>query len=416
MKRVFMFLLIMAFTAISTLSSENGSIHIFNSGDTISSSQMNSNFQLLAKQFKTNQKVINCPEDSIIDAIDEGYNHLIINGTCQTTFVISPFHLPWVELYGLEVTKPIVHLTLEGGTNGELAKTSEGFGMFVYGGALSIKNITFSQPIYASLSARVSIDNSSISKINSQHGSAIDINNAEINCDDSVSVCIYLTGSSNFRGEKLTVNSNSDTMFEAEFSSSAEIKESTFNDTSLNSDGGNTSIDIDRNSSVQFEDTTITMNDADVVVDLGGYLNLNGGEIRRNTGSPTVRVKAGIFEVYNGGTVSEITCESGLSYAPVDDVNGKTISPPSCKDLPSTSSSSNSFVQITTGNCISNGYKNLSSHECSQATNLMVDILRSETGVTGCKLEEGGNIVYNSKITSSTPAERDWVHKIFCKE
>ena len=48
----------MAFTAISTLSSENDSIHIFNSGDTISSSKMNSNFQLLAKQFKTNQKIL----------------------------------------------------------------------------------------------------------------------------------------------------------------------------------------------------------------------------------------------------------------------------------------------------------------------------------------------------------------------
>ena len=137
-----MFLLIMAFTAISTLSSENGSFHIFNSGDTISSSKMNSNFQLLAKQFKTNQKVINCPEDSIINAIDDGYNHLIINGTCQTTFVISPFHLPWVAQYGLEVTKPIVHLTLEGGTNGVLEKTTNGFGMFVFGGAILIKNIT----------------------------------------------------------------------------------------------------------------------------------------------------------------------------------------------------------------------------------------------------------------------------------
>lgn len=323
MKKIFSLVMIMALISFSAFSSETNSIQSFNSGDTISSSQMNSNFQFLTKQFKTNEKVINCPEDSITDAIDEGFNHLIINGTCQTTFMISPFHLPWVAQYGLEVTKPIVHLTLEGGTNGVLEKTNNGFGMFVFGGAVLIKNITITQPIYASLSARVNIDNSTISKINSQQGSAIDINSTNINCDNSESICIYLTGSSNFRGEKLTVNSNTDTMLEAEFSSSAEIKESTFNDTSLNSDGGNTSIDIDRNSSVQFEDTTITMNDADVVVDLGGYLNLNGGEIRRNTGSPTVRVKAGTFEVYNQGIVLDIECESQrFSYVPIDNSTG----------------------------------------------------------------------------------------------
>ena len=109
MKKIFSLVMIMALTSFSAISSETNSIQSFNSGDTISSSQMNSNFQFLTKQFKTNEKVINCPEDSITDAIDEGFKHLIINGTCQTTFMISPFHLPWVAQYGLEVTKPIVH-------------------------------------------------------------------------------------------------------------------------------------------------------------------------------------------------------------------------------------------------------------------------------------------------------------------
>ena len=127
MKKIFSLVMIMALTSFSAISSETNSIQSFNSGDTISSSQMNSNFQFLTKQFKTNEKVINCPEDSITDAIDEGFNHLIINGTCQTTFMISPFHLPWVAQYGLEVIKPIVHLTLEGGTNGVLEKTNKAY-------------------------------------------------------------------------------------------------------------------------------------------------------------------------------------------------------------------------------------------------------------------------------------------------
>ena len=36
--------------------------------------------------------------------------------------------------------------------------------------------------------ARVNIDNSTISKINSQQGSAIDIHSRNINCDNSVSI------------------------------------------------------------------------------------------------------------------------------------------------------------------------------------------------------------------------------------
>ena len=40
----------------------------------------------------------------------------------------------------------------------------------------------------------------------------------------------------------------------------------------------------------EFEDTNITMNDADIVVEMGGILNLNGGQIVRNNGSPTLRV------------------------------------------------------------------------------------------------------------------------------
>ena len=53
--------------------------------------EVNSNFQFLAKQFKKNEKTINCPNDNISQAIADGYNHLIINGTC--TF--SPLITPW---------------------------------------------------------------------------------------------------------------------------------------------------------------------------------------------------------------------------------------------------------------------------------------------------------------------------------
>ena len=53
---------------------------------------------------------------------------------------------------------------------------------------------------------------------------------------------------------------------------------------------------------VQFEDTNININDGDVVVELGGILNLNGGQIVRNNGSPTLRVSG---EVLFGNTMGE---------------------------------------------------------------------------------------------------------------
>lgn len=203
MKRIFILMMIMGFTSISAFSSDNDSIHIFNSGDTISSSQMNFNFQFLAKQFKTNQKVINCPSDSISKAIEDGYNHLIINGTCQFTPLISPFHLSDFEQYGFSFTKPTTHLTFEGGTNEILEKDPSAFGMLIFGGSLLIKNMTISQNIYASLSARVNISNSTIIKINSQQSSSVDLYNTIINCVDND--CIFVNGSSDLRGENLTI-------------------------------------------------------------------------------------------------------------------------------------------------------------------------------------------------------------------
>ena len=50
-------------------------------------------------------------------------------------------------------------------------------------------------------------------------------------------------------------------------------------------------------------------------MEYNGFLNLNGGSITRNSGTPTVKVKGpGIFLVYNNGSVSDITCEGAFAY------------------------------------------------------------------------------------------------------
>ena len=70
---------------LSTLAfgSDNRSApNVFSTGSTISSSQMNENFNFLASEIR--EKDVNCDNgESITDAINEGYNSLTIRGNCN---------------------------------------------------------------------------------------------------------------------------------------------------------------------------------------------------------------------------------------------------------------------------------------------------------------------------------------------
>ena len=56
--------------------------NVFSPGNTISSSQMNENFNFLAS--KARVKTVNCDSgETIADAINEGFNYLKISGTCD---------------------------------------------------------------------------------------------------------------------------------------------------------------------------------------------------------------------------------------------------------------------------------------------------------------------------------------------
>ena len=136
--------------------------------------------------------------------------------------------------------------------------------------------------------------------------------------------CLYVTGSSYLKADNITVNITSkESYMDFTESSFSEIKNSTFNDTSPNPDGGNTLMWIGTNGGVQFEDTNITMNDADIVVEMGGILNLNGGQIVRNNGSPTLRVgHRGTFWEYNDGTIDDIKCEGQYGLIKIDNSSG----------------------------------------------------------------------------------------------
>ena len=286
--------------------------------------EVNSNFQFLAKQFKKNEKTINCPNDNISQAIADGYNHLIINGTCVFSPLITPWDLPEFKQYGFTSIHPTTQLTLEGGTNGIIDQDPNmPWGMLVYGGVLNIKNLTLNQKIFTNVGSRANVSNSIIKGIAVMQGSSVSLNHTTLNCAGDG--CLTVMGSSYLRADNMTVNNSSEESF-MDFSESSfsEIRNSNINDTSTNSDEKNTLIWIATNAGVQFEDTNININDGDVVVELGGILNLNGGQIVRNNGSPTLRVgDRGTFWEYNDGTIDDIQCDGQYGLIKIDNSSGK---------------------------------------------------------------------------------------------
>ena len=65
--------------------------HTFSANSAAKAEEVNENFQFLANQFKVNKNTIDCTTDNMTKAIEDGYNHLVINGTCTENLLISQF-------------------------------------------------------------------------------------------------------------------------------------------------------------------------------------------------------------------------------------------------------------------------------------------------------------------------------------
>ena len=67
--------------------------HTFSANSAAKAEEVNENFQFLANQFKVNKKTIDCSTDNMTKAIEDGYNHLVLNGTCSENLLITPIYL-----------------------------------------------------------------------------------------------------------------------------------------------------------------------------------------------------------------------------------------------------------------------------------------------------------------------------------
>ena len=108
--------------------------NVFSSGSTISSSKMNENFNFLASEIRA--KDVYCDNgETIMDAINEGYNSLTIRGNCNgaiAVYKLSP------SAYGFSYNdmpnKPISYLDIKGFNNDKsdtITTPSGGFDFFV---------------------------------------------------------------------------------------------------------------------------------------------------------------------------------------------------------------------------------------------------------------------------------------------
>ena len=163
MKKILGFMMMVGLLAMPSHASDNRSApNVFSSGSTISSSKMNENFNFLASEMR--EKSVYCDNgETINDAINEGYNSLIIYGTCDGAFMVyqmdpTPFGINLDDL----PNKPISHLRIKGGgqnRSSTISNTSGGMtSMVTTTGFLQLINLTFNDKLNVSDGSVLFID------------------------------------------------------------------------------------------------------------------------------------------------------------------------------------------------------------------------------------------------------------------
>ena len=152
MKKILGLVMMLGCLAITSRHSDNRSApNVFSSGSTISSSQMNENFNFLASEIR--ERYVYCNSGyTISEAINEGYNSLTIYGTCDGGLMVYMFDPnAFGVTYSQMLNKPISHLIITGGDSNRASKiinTSGGMNSMVTSkGYLQLYNLTFNDKI-----------------------------------------------------------------------------------------------------------------------------------------------------------------------------------------------------------------------------------------------------------------------------
>jgi len=153
MKKIFGLLMILVVGSITQASDNRSAPNVFSSGSTISSSQMNENFNFLASEIR--EKDVYCDNgDTISDAINAGYNSLTIFGACDGGVVAYMFD---PVIYGVSfnqmLNKPVSHLIIKGGEANRAAVIKNTAALMESGAMqksfLELSNLTFNDSLNA---------------------------------------------------------------------------------------------------------------------------------------------------------------------------------------------------------------------------------------------------------------------------
>ena len=394
--------------------------NVFSSGSTISSSQMNENFNFLASEIR--EKDVNCNNgETITDAINEGYNSLTIYGSCNSAIAVyrldpSPFGWSYSDL----PNKPLSSLIIKGGNNdGSDSITAPSTGNFkffvkdnafvqlnkitltteisVYEGAmLRLDDCTLNGYVEVNNNATFISHDSNITSMNDdpairvKANSHAHIENSDITGSSSGYEAIWLwnNGSIMLQGTSSVTAPSGTSAISLTTASSAVIND----DVQINS-VDQTAIYMDKNSVVELNDNVaITRSDGndEIFVDPTSALRISGSDI----------------------TLANVSCGGITSY--VEDGSNNSV------NLSSTCNGYQNlmpnFRQIFSGTCESNGYQNLiSAHECTQASNELADIREEGGSPKGCFVMNGQSM-FNSYDSSTAQIGENNIQSAWCKQ
>ena len=153
MKKMLGLLLVLVMGAITHASDNRSAPNVFSSGSTISSSQMNENFNFLSSEIR--EKNVYCNNgETISDAINEGYNSLTIYGACDGGVMVYKYDPTAFGVSSSQMlNKPITHLIIKGGEANRVSTITNTAGTMESGaiskGFLQLSNLTFNDTLNA---------------------------------------------------------------------------------------------------------------------------------------------------------------------------------------------------------------------------------------------------------------------------
>ena len=157
----------------------------FSQGDILSAGAMNQNFKHLQDQFAWNKKEIDCFTDNLTGTINDGYNHIVINGNCSINGLATG-GIDFTRYCGINYEhNPVQFLKIEGKTG----KTTDSItigntgtcGQMVgpFGGYMELSNITINtNKIYANNGGALRILDSTIDADQDADSNEINANKA----------------------------------------------------------------------------------------------------------------------------------------------------------------------------------------------------------------------------------------------